>query len=106
LPSPNSLSSFAQQVCPEVWHLENHTLNLKGSYDWLESANKESAKQAAQADTYIDGLGNEVAIAKVKKPPTKVELKKIKKAIAEKRKGGLEVFTDEEIEAAGFLVEG
>ncbi|EOD06993.1 putative ABC transporter [Emiliania huxleyi CCMP1516] len=94
------------QVCPEVWHLENHTLNLKGSYDWLESANKEATKQAAQADTYIDGLGNEVAIAKAKKPPTKAELKKIKKAIAEKRKGGLEVYTDEELEEAGFLVEG
>ena len=51
-------------------------------------------------------LGNEVAIAKAKKPPTKAELKKIKKAIAEKRKGGLEVYTDEELEEAGFLVEG
>ncbi len=37
------------KVCPEVWHLEQHTLNLKGSYDWLESANKEATKQAAQA---------------------------------------------------------
>jgi len=99
-------AQFVDQVCPEVWHLEHHTLNLKGSYDWLESANKEATKQAAQADTYIDGLGNEVAIAKAKKPPTKAELKKIKKAIAEKRKGGLEVYTDEELEEAGFLVEG
>uniref|UniRef100_A0A7S3I8I3 ABC transporter domain-containing protein n=2 Tax=Choreotrichia TaxID=141411 RepID=A0A7S3I8I3_9SPIT len=99
-------AQFVDQVCPEVWHLENHTLNLKGSYDWLESANKEAVKQAAQADTYIDGLGNEVAIQKAKKPPTKAELKKIKKAIADKRKGGLEVYTDEELEAAGFLVEG
>lgn len=99
-------AQFVDQVCPEVWHLENHTLNLKGSYDWLESANKEATKQAAQADTYIDGLGNEVAIQKAKKPPTKAELKKIKKGIADKRKGGLEVFTDEELEAAGYLVEG
>ena len=36
-------AQFVDQVCPEVWHLENHTLNLKGSYDWLESANKEAA---------------------------------------------------------------
>lgn len=55
------------QVCPEVWHLENHTLNLKGSYDWLESANKEAVKLAAQADTYIDGMGNEVTVEKRKK---------------------------------------
>ena len=39
-------AQFVDQVCPEVWHLENHTLNLKGSYDWLESANKEAAKVA------------------------------------------------------------
>jgi len=44
--------------------------------------------------------------SQAKKLPTKAELKKIKKTIAEKRKGGLEAFTDEEIELAGFLVEG
>ena len=93
------------QVCPEVWHLENHTLNLKGSYDWLESANKEAAKLAKQEDTYIDGMGNEVKVEKAKKPPSKAELKKIRKLIAEKRKRGEEVWTDEEIEAAGFLVQ-
>ena len=59
-------AQFVDQVCPEVWHLENHTLNLKGSYDWLESANKEAAKVAQQADTYIDGSGNEVAIQKAR----------------------------------------
>merc|ERR1711935_1330032 len=57
-------AQFVDQVCPEVWHLENHTLNLKGSYDWLESANKEAAKLEKAADTYIDGQGNEVAIQK------------------------------------------
>ena len=98
-------AQFVDQVCPEVWHLENHTLNLKGSYDWLESANKEAAKLEKAADTYIDGLGNEVAVEKAKKKASKAELKKIKKAIAEKRKSGIEVYTDEEIEAAGFLPE-
>ena len=42
---------------------------------------------------------------KAKKKASKAELKKIKKAIAEKRKSGIEVYTDEEIEAAGFLPE-
>jgi len=60
-------AQFVDQVCPEVWHLEHHTLNLKGSYDWLESANKEASKLEKAEDTYIDGLGNEVAIAKAKK---------------------------------------
>merc|ERR1712226_405020 len=58
-------AQFVDQVCPEVWHLENHTLNLKGSYD---------------------GLGNEVKLAKKKKKASKAELKKIKKNIADKRK--------------------
>jgi len=98
-------AQFVDQVCPEVWHLENHTLNLKGSYDWLESANKEAAKLEAAADSYIDGSGNEVKVEKAKKKASKADLKKIKKAIADKRKQGIEVWTDEEIEAAGFLPE-
>ena len=98
-------AQFVDQVCPEVWHLENHTLNLKGSYDWLESANKEAAKLATQEDSYIDGSGNEVKVEKAKKKASKAELKKIKKSIAEKRKAGIECYTDEEIEAAGFLPE-
>ena len=98
-------AQFVDQVCPEVWHLENHTLNLKGSYDWLESANKEAAKLEKAADSYIDGLGNEVEVQKAKKKASKAELKKIKKSIADKRKSGIECYTDEEIEAAGFLPE-
>ena len=88
-----------------MWHLENHTLNLKGSYDWLESANKEAAKAAKQEDTYIDGQGNEVAIEKARKKASKADLKKIKKAVAAKRKAGEECYTDEELENAGFLAE-
>ena len=38
-----------------------------------------------------------------RKKASKAELKKIKKNIAEKRKQGIECYTDEEIEAAGFL---
>ena len=98
-------AQFVDQVCPEVWHLENHTLNLKGSYDWLESANKEAARTAKEEDTYIDGLGNEVKIEK-KKKASKQDLKKIKKLVAEKRKAGMEVYTDEELEEAGFVVDG
>ena len=97
-------AQFVDQVCPEVWHLENHTLNLKGSYDWLESANKEALKQTKEEDTYIDGLGNEVKVAQKKKKASKAELKKIKKLVTEKRKAGMEVFTDDELEEAGFLV--
>jgi len=98
-------AQFVDQVCPEVWHLEHHTLNLKGSYDWLESANKEAAKVAAAQETYVDGQGNEVEIAKARKKASKQDLKKIKKAVAEKRKAGEECYTDEELENNGFLAE-
>jgi len=98
-------AQFVDQVCPEVWHLENHTLNLKGSYDWLESANKEAVKAAAASDEYIDGLGNVVKLEKVKKKASKAELKKIKKSIAAKRKQGIECYTDDELEEQGFLIE-
>jgi len=37
------------------------------------------------------------------KEASNAELKMIKKSIAEKRKNGIEVYTDEELEAAGFL---
>jgi len=66
---------------------------------------KEAAKLAEAADSYIDGSGNEVKVEKAKKKASKADLKKIKKAIAEKRKSGMECWTDEEIEAAGFLPE-
>ena len=96
-------AQFVDKVCPEVWHLENHTLNLKGSYDWLESANKEALKQKIQDDTYIDGLGNEIKVTKKKKKASKAELKNIKKIITEKRKAGIECWTDEELEEQGFF---
>ena len=54
------------QVCPEVCHLENHTLSLEGSYDWLELASKKAVKQQKEADEYVDGLGNKVKIVKKK----------------------------------------
>ena len=52
------------------------------------------------------------AAAKAPKPrvvPTKADIKKIKKLTADKRKkaaDGEEIFTDDELEAAGFLLEG
>ena len=66
---------------------------------------KEPAKAAKQEDTYIDGQGKEVAIDKARKKASKADLKKIKKAVAAKRKAGEECYTDEELENAGFLAE-
>ena len=48
-----------------VW--PSGTQCLDRIYDWLESANKEAAKLEAQANSYIDGSGNEVKVEKAKK---------------------------------------
>ena len=44
-------------------------------------------------------------IEKAKRKASKAELKKIKKAVAAKRKAGQECYTDEELENEGFLAE-
>ena len=49
--------------------------------------------------------GNEVAIGKARKKPSKADLKKIEKAVAAKRKAGEECYTEEELENAGLLDE-
>ena len=70
-------------------------------------ARKAGVEPAAAGAAPADGA------AKVRVPPSKADLKKIKKLTAEKRKaaekaggGADEIFTDDELEAAGFLLEG
>ena len=31
-------NQFCSALCPEVWHLENHTLNVKGDAEWMKNA--------------------------------------------------------------------
>merc|ERR1712086_640631 len=33
-------SQFVDTLCPQIWHLENGTLNVKGDADWMREANK------------------------------------------------------------------
>lgn len=72
-----------------------------------------AATKKAEREAKKKGGGVEVdAKTKAAKPrvaPTKADLKKIKKLTADKRKAaaaGEEVFTDDELERAGFLLEG
>ncbi len=30
-------NQFCSALCPEVWHLENHTLNVKGDAEWMNT---------------------------------------------------------------------
>ena len=108
-----------------MWHLKYNTLNFQHKYNY--SSHSYLCQQAGKADvrvrllvegndvrvllepvhvdTYNDGQGNEVAIEKARKKASKADLKKIKKAVAAKRKAGEECYTDEELENAGFLAE-
>ena len=62
----------------------------------------ELAKLEKAQGTHLDGLGNGVSLEGQKKKATKADLKRVKKAIAEKRRSGIEVYTDEELDAAGL----
>ena len=74
-----------------------------------------SAPKEASASSFAEGdlldpaveallRGNEV-VDMARKKASKADLKKIKKAVAAKRKAGEECYTDEELENAGFLAE-
>ena len=65
-----------------------------------------AAKKSGDAPPADAGEEGAAAPAKPRVKPTKADLKKIKKATADKRKAGEDVATDDELEAAGFLLEG
>ena len=73
------------------------------------AAAKKKAEKAAKKGGGTVEAGEEggATAAKPRVKPSKADLKKIKKLTEEKRKaGGEEVHTDDELEAAGFLLEG
>jgi len=95
---------FVDEVCNEIWLMRKdpvtgiaHLSITGGATDM-----KEMFKEKELQETYIDANGNEIKIVH-KKKATKADLKKIKKKVAALRKAGEEVYTDEEVEAAGFL---
>ena len=70
-----------------------------------KKAEREAKKRAAAGGGLDEGAADDGA-PKPRLKPSKAELKKCKKLAAEKRKAGGEAFTDDELEAAGFLLEG
>lgn len=79
-----------------------------------EAALKKAAREAKKKEEkaaksgYVAGDGDDadVPVAReLPKAPTK-DLKRIKKLTADKRKNGEEVWTDDELEAAGFAIQG
>merc|ERR1719333_1285209 len=100
---------FYSALCPEVWSVVDGRCTVSGS-EWMdaaEKARKKAEKEAAKTasltkEDKFDAFGNKIEEKQVAKKCPKSELKKIKKRVADMRKKGQEVWTDEEIEKEGY----
>merc|ERR1712023_176211 len=103
---------FYSALCPEVWSVVDGRCTVSGS-EWMdaaEKARKKAEKEAAKTasltkEDKFDAFGNKIEEKQAKKKIPKSELKKIKKRVAEMRKKGQEVWTDEEVEKEGYTLE-
>merc|ERR1712023_401552 len=102
---------FYSALCPEVWSVVDGKCTVSGA-EWMDAAEKarkkaekEAAKNASLTkEDKFDAFGNKIEEKKEAKKIPKSELKKIKKRVAELRKKGQEVWTDEEIEKEGYEI--
>merc|ERR1719392_257444 len=100
---------FYSALCPEVWSVVDGKVSVSGS-EWMdaaEKARKKAEKEAAKnkgldEEDKFDAFGNKIEKKKEKTKIPKSELKKIKKQVAALRKQGQEIYTDDEIEKAGY----
>merc|ERR1719343_4817 len=103
---------FYSALCPEVWSVVDGRCAVTGS-EWMgaaEKARKKAEKEAKKAGSLskedkFDAFGNKIEEKQVAKKIPKSELKKLKKRVAEMRKGGMEVYTDEELEKEGWTLD-
>merc|ERR1712216_631838 len=102
---------FYSALCPEVWSVVDGRCTVSGS-EWMdaaEKARKKAEKEKAKTSSLtkedkFDAFGNKIEEKQAAKKIPKAELKKIKKRVAEMRKGGMEVYTDEELEKEGWEI--
>jgi len=77
-------SQFCDDLCPEVWHLANNTLNRKGDSSWMAQDEKiEKKKQATEA---VDKFGNTIKLKKQYTDKEKKKRDKLRKKINKQRK--------------------
>merc|ERR1711988_237234 len=103
---------FYSALCPEVWSVVDGKCEVSGS-EWMDAAEKARKKaeketkktKSLDEDEKFDAFGNKIEAKSAPKKIPKSELKKIKKQVAALRKQGQEVYTDEEVEKAGFTME-
>ncbi|KAL1506987.1 hypothetical protein AB1Y20_007851 [Prymnesium parvum] len=92
---------FYSAVCTEIWTMDGGRCTVTGSdwWDGFEKARKKEAEKAVKEAAKAD--------KEDKKPGTvsKIELKKIKKKVADMRKNGEDVNTDDEIQKAGYALD-
>jgi hypothetical protein len=55
-----------------VWHLENHTLNVRGDSEWMKNAMNQKVEVQA-IDEMFDAFGNSVKLKTVKKELSRAE---------------------------------
>jgi len=100
---------FYSALCPEVWSVVDGKCAVSGS-EWMgaaEKARKKAEKEAAKSasltkEDKFDAFGNKIEVKQEIKKIPKSELKKLKKRVAEMRKAGQDVFTDDELEKEGW----
>jgi len=82
-------SQFCDDLCPQVWHLEHNTLNVKGDAEWMAMDIKlEAEKKVDEAET--DRFGNKITVKKELNTKEARAAKKLKEAKAKaRRKAGL-----------------
>jgi elongation factor 3 len=103
---------FYSALCPEVWSVVDGRCTVSGS-EWMDAAEKARKKEEKEAkknkdldeEDKFDAFGNKIEKKEAAKKIPKSELKKIKKQVAALRKQGQEVYTDEEVEKAGYTME-
>jgi len=102
---------FYSALCPEVWSVVDGKCAVSGS-EWMgaaEKARKKAEKEAAKTasltkEDKFDAFGNKIEVKDAPKKIPKSELKKLKKRVAEMRKAGQEVYTDDELEKEGWTL--
>merc|ERR1711871_1639739 len=102
---------FYSALCPEVWSVVDGRCTVSGA-EWMDAAEKARKRDEKEAkknkgldeEDKFDAFGNKIEEKKEAKKIPKSELKKIKKRVAELRKKGQEVWTDEEIEKEGYEI--
>jgi len=104
---------FYSALCPEVWSVVDGRCAVSGS-EWMDAAEKARKKAEREAaknvfslekEEKFDAFGNKVVEKVVLKKIPKSELKKLKKRVADMRKAGQEVYTDEELESEGWTLD-